>query len=147
MESNNGNMDLLVCFPIHISFQGGRKRIIPGAAPHIPAREPGRMPRITRLMALALHLQNLINRGVVKDYAQIASRFGLTRARVTQIMNLTMLAPEIQEEIIFLPRIMNGKDGVTERSIRRIASEPDWSSQMKEWAKVVMCLRNPHIDI
>ena len=55
------------------------------------------VPKITRLLVLGHHFERLVRDGVVKDYAEIAR---LTRARVTQIVNLTLLAPEIQEAIL-----------------------------------------------
>jgi len=129
---------LTFSFPMHVKMEGGRKRIMSGKVPdnEKPPCEPGRLPRITRLMALAIHLQKLISRGIVRDYAEIATLTGLTRARVTQIMNLTLLAPEIQEEILFLPRIIIGNDPIAERNIRHIASEPGWRRQKKEWAGI-----------
>lgn len=96
-------------------------------------RDPGRVPRISRLMALAIHLQKLIDNGAVHDYAEIARLTGLTRARVTQIMNLTLLAPEIQEEILFLPRVQNGRDPIAERNIRKIIAETFWPKQKLLW--------------
>jgi len=98
-------------------------------------REPGRVPRITRLMALAIHLQKLIDDGAVRDYAEIARLTGITRARVTQIMNLTLLSPEIQEQILFLPRVQNGQDPIAERNIRKITCETIWSKQKSLWAE------------
>jgi hypothetical protein len=61
-----------------------------------------RIPRITRLMALAIKFQDMIDRGEVRDYADIARLGYVTRARVTQIMNLLNLAPEIQENLLEL---------------------------------------------
>jgi len=84
-------------------------------------------------MALAIHLQKLIDDGAVRDYAEIARLAGLTRARVTQIMNLTLLAPGIQEEILFLPRIQNGRDPIAERNIRKITAESFWEKQKLLW--------------
>ena len=99
----------------------------------MPPVEPGRTPRVSRLMALAIHFDGLIKRGVVRDYADIA-RLGLvTRARVTQIMNLLLLAPDIQEEILFLPRIERGRDPITERHLRVISSIVDWGEQRSMW--------------
>jgi alkylated DNA nucleotide flippase Atl1 len=99
-------------------------------------RNTGRVPRIARLMALAIHLQKLIDAGAVRDYAEIARLTGLTRARVTQIMNLTLLAPGIQEEILFLPRVQNGHDPIAERNIRKITAEPIWINQKPLWEEV-----------
>ena len=54
-----------------------------------------RIPRIARLLALALHYEQLLQQGVVRDYAQLARREQVSRARITQIMNLRLLAPDI----------------------------------------------------
>ena len=70
----------------------------------------GRLPRITRLMALAIHFDGLIQSGAVKNYSELARLGNVTRARMTQIMNLLMLAPGIQEELLFLPRLEAGRD-------------------------------------
>ncbi|HOO51068.1 MAG TPA: hypothetical protein PLK94_07265, partial [Alphaproteobacteria bacterium] len=79
------------------------------------------------------HLQNLVDKGAIRDYAEIARLTGLTRARVTQIMNLNLLAPRIQEEILFMPRIHSGHDPITERDLRSITQEPLWDKQLKKW--------------
>jgi hypothetical protein len=88
-----------------------------------------RIPRITRLMALALKFQDMIDRGEVRDYADLARLGYVTRARLTQIMNLLLLAPDIQEQIL-LPG--SCKDPIivpTERVLRAVASAPDWLKQ------------------
>ena len=92
----------------------------------------GRTPRVAKLMALAIHLQGLVDQGVVKDYAEIARLTGLTRARVTQIMNLNLLAPKMQEDILFIPRVYQGHDRITERYLRSIVLEPLWAKQLKQ---------------
>ena len=48
-------------------------------------------------------------------------------------MSLLHLAPDIQEAILFLPRVESGKDPITERDIRPIAAIPDWKKQRREW--------------
>jgi len=88
-------------------------------------------------MALAIHLQTLVDQGVVRDYAEIARFTGLTRARVSQIMNLNILAPRIQEEIIFMPKIRSGHDPITERVLRSIALKPCWDLQLKAWQDLI----------
>lgn len=111
----------------------GRKMMRKGEIPAAPPVDPGRIPRVSRLMALAIHFDGLIRRGVVRDYADLA-RLGLvTRARVTQIMNLLLLAPDIQEEILFLPRIERGRDPITERHLRVISSIVNWGEQRRMW--------------
>jgi len=101
------------------------------------ATESGRMLRVTRLMALALRFEHLLERGAVRDQAELAELGHVTRARVTQIMNLLYLAPDIQEAILHLPRITSGKDPITEREVRAIAQEPDWRRQRERWAGLI----------
>ena len=48
---------------------------------------------------------------------------------MTQILNLLHLAPDIQEEILFLPRVTEGKDPIHEKMLRPIAAEVDWARQ------------------
>ncbi len=55
------------------------------------------------------------------------------RARVTQIMNLLQLAPEIQEALLFLPRTVKGRDPIRETHIRPIAAELEWRKQRRLW--------------
>ncbi len=110
----------------------GRKRKDgPGIGPQ--DIEPGNVPRITRLMALAIKFDGIVRRGEVRDYADLARLGYVTRARITQIMNLLNLAPDIQEEILFLPRTMKGRDPIRERDVRPIAAVPYWNRQRKMW--------------
>ena len=60
-------------------------------------------PRIARLMALAIRLDGLIREQTLPNYAAVARRGRVTRARMTQIMKLLHLAPDLQEHILFLP--------------------------------------------
>ena len=70
-----------------------------------PTRPRGRIPRVARLLALAHHFEELLDTGAVETQAELAELAKLTPARVTQIMNLLSLAPDIQEEILFLPPV------------------------------------------
>ncbi len=93
----------------------------------------GRIPRISRLMALAIRFDHLICDGVVADQAELARLGHVTRARLTQIMNLLNLAPDIQEEILFLPPRERGRDTFTEKQLRPIAATPSWAKQRPMW--------------
>jgi hypothetical protein len=95
--------------------------------------EPGNVPRISRLMALAIRFDDLIHRGEVEDYATLARLGHVTRARITQIMALLDLAPDIQEAILFLPRTTRGRDRITERNLRTIAGTAEWARQRQGW--------------
>lgn len=108
-----------------------RKELRAGEAP--PAAPAGRVPRVARLMALALRFDRLIRDGVVADQAELARRGHVSRARLTQIMNLLCLAPDIQEAILFLPATERGRDAITERELRPLAATPSWSKQRKMW--------------
>lgn len=109
----------------------GRKVMAEGREPTVP--DLGRVPRVSRLMALAIHMDELIQRGEVTDYAELARLAHVTRARVTQIMNLLHLAPDIQGNILALPRSRGGRDPIGEKMIRPITAVPDWRKQRKIW--------------
>ena len=115
----------------------GQKSLQSGAAPVVPVIEPGRVPRLSRLMALAIRFEKLVRDGVVRDYANLARLGNVSRARLTQIMNLLHLAPDIQEAILFLPRTERGFDPIPERRVRAITSVPDWRKQRRLWAAML----------
>ena len=120
-------------------FQSGRhtrKKLQDGEAkPPLPA---GRVPRVSRLMALAIRMDQLIRDGVVADQAELARLGHVSRVRLTQIINLLNLAPDIQEEIQFLPAMERGRDPLTERDLRPIAAELNWRRQRHLWAKRIV---------
>lgn len=118
---------------LHKKRDGKRIVLADGKAPQ-PKRPPiGRLPRITRYMALAIYYEDLIRKGHVHDYAEIATLGHVTRARITQIMNLRLLAPDIQEELITLDRVIKGRDSLSLRQFQTIALDNDWRSQRKQW--------------
>lgn len=122
---------------LHKKREGKRIVLAEGKAPQ-PKRPPiGRLPRITRYMALAVYYEDLVRKGHVHDYAEIATLGHVTRARVTQIMNLRLLAPEIQEELLTLDRVINGRDSLSLRQVQSIALENDWKTQRKEWRALI----------
>jgi len=87
-------------------------------------------------MALAIRFDGLIRSGAITDQADLARLGHVSRARVTQIMNLLHLASAIQEEVLFLPRVIAGRDAITERHLRAIAAEVDWASQVELWNQI-----------
>lgn len=104
------------------------ERLGPPEPPNGPKPGP-RIPRITRLMALAIKLQEMIDRGEIRDYVDVARLGYITRARASQIMNLTLLAPAIQEELLMGCEI-------TERYLRVVARETIWTSQLRLWKEM-----------
>ena len=109
----------------------GRKRLTEGEDRENPK---GRLPRVTKLMALAIRFEQLIRDGNVADYAELARLGQVSRARMTQIMNLLNLSPAIQEAILFLPRVEQGGDPVTERELRDVVGVEDWVEQQRLWS-------------
>jgi hypothetical protein len=68
--------------------------------------------------------------------AELAAKRGVTRARMTQIMSLLLLAPDIQEELLFLPRTARGFDPVTLRAMGYVCATPLWTEQRARWAEI-----------
>jgi len=94
---------------------------------------PERIPRIARLMALALKFEQMIAQSVVTDYGSLAALGHVSRARLTQIMNLRNLAPDIQEEILFLSATFVERCRISESSVRRLSSLLLWREQRARW--------------
>ena len=130
------NEHLKVVRKVHFAVRSkGRREILPGPEP-IKDMPTQRIPRISRLMALAIHFDNMIRCGGILDYAELSSLGHVSRARVSQIMNLLLLAPDMQEQILFLPPIEKGDDPITERDIRQIVAEVYWPKQRLLWQKI-----------
>lgn len=120
-----------------IRFDRGRKgrKVLKIGEARVPTPR-GRVPRVARLLALAHRFEKLIRDGEVRDYADLARLGHVTRARLTQIMNLLNLAPDIQEAILFLPPVTTGDDSIHERQLRPIVKVLDWGRQRRMWAGV-----------
>lgn len=117
----------------------GRKRIDREPPPE-PVAAEGRIPRVSKLMALAIHFQQLLQDGVVADQSDLARLTHVTQPRITQIMNLLLLSPEIQEEILHLPKVSEGKDPIHEKLLRPIAAELCFRKQREMWE--LICYSN-----
>ena len=94
---------------------------------------PPRVPRLARLLALARQLEGLVRHGTIRDYASLARLGQVSRARITQVMGLLLLAPDIQEEILFLPSTPSGRDAITLSHLQSIAWTPSWAKQRRLW--------------
>lgn len=119
----------------------GRKHMArPGATPPptdtLPSAPQGRLPRITRLMALAIKFDGYLRDGLVQDYAELARLGHISRARMSQIMDLTLLAPDIQSAVLELPRTVKGRDPIRERHLRPITAEAEWERQREQWRRL-----------
>ncbi|HEY7307856.1 MAG TPA: hypothetical protein VH643_00715 [Gemmataceae bacterium] len=129
---------ITIACPIHFRGRGrGNRRCLePGAKPEPVTREPGRVPRVARLLALALRIEEQVRKGELTSYSEVASLGHVTRARVSQIMNLLNLAPDLQEAILFLPRTERGRAPIILQQLQPIASILDWRKQRILWQQL-----------
>ena len=88
--------------------------------------------RVARLLALAHDIETRIEAGELRDYADVARAHGLTRARLTQVMNLLLLAPPIQEDVLHL-EVLPGREPISERDLRRVLQSLVWEEQIATW--------------
>src|SRR4051812_10904029 len=91
------------------------------------------IPRIARLMALAIRFEGRVREQRLRDYAELARLGSVTRGRMTQIMQLLHLAPDIQEQLLFLAET----PGLNERNLRAIVRHIDWSEQRRMFQALV----------
>jgi hypothetical protein len=122
--------------PVHFQRcgRGSRKEMHAGvAAAPLPA---GRVPRVARLMALALRFEELVRTGGVASYSTLAALGHVTRARISQIVSLLHLAPDIQEALLFLPTL-RGRDPVILADLMPLAASIDWRKQRRLWRQLL----------
>ena len=134
-----------VQFRFHFDKRAGRRRARSDSRrePNDAAAPETHDPRISRLLALAHHLEGEVRNGSVKNYAELASRMGITRARVTQILNLLHLAPDIQEAILSLPAAPRGRERISEHHLRPIAAQVLWHRQRQMWRQLKQPINRP----
>ena len=129
--------------PVRVEFQvhfkngrNGHKELQEGKAAPDPASERGNVPRVARLLALAHHFDGLLREGVVQSCSELAALTHVSRARITQIMNLLLLAPDVQEEILHLPPTVVGRDPIRETHLRPIVQVVGWPEQRRAWRRL-----------
>lgn len=120
-------------------FRRRSSRVTLTETPPLPKPEPVRRPaKVARMLALAHHLQGAVDRGLVADRAAVARKLGLTRARVTQLLDLLLLAPDLQEAALRLEAV-DGWDPMSEKTLRAVAHAGTWAEQRAAWAKLTLC--------
>jgi hypothetical protein len=87
-----------------------------------------RPARVAVMLALAHKIAAAITAGRLHDQADAARRLDLTRARITQLLALLALAPDLQERVLFLESI-DGIEPLTERALRRTIRTWSWDTQ------------------
>lgn len=99
-----------------------------------------RVPRIARLMALAIHADRLIRDGQVADQSALARLLHISQPRATQLLNLNHLAPDLQEQLLHQPAADRGREPIHERLLRPIVAEPNWNRQRAMWKQMKLAL-------
>ncbi len=129
---NKPNSTVEIQFPLHAI---GRAPGRPGPS---DAQRPGngRLARVTQVMALAIQFQDMIQRGEARDYADLARLGCLTRERMSQIMELVWLAPDIQQEILEFPPTGAPHFPISEVAVRKIADHLSWADQRVHWREL-----------
>ncbi len=114
-------------FRVHFTRgRSGKRELHIGERAELPQPRQPKPRRVAKLMALAIYLDDQLRRGVYRDYAHIASVAQVSRARVSQIMDLLFLAPDLQKALIMHePRAARW----TERTLRMMPRHPDWQDQ------------------
>jgi hypothetical protein len=110
----------------------------PRGSQHADVRIPerGNRPRVAEVLALAIGFDDLIRRGLARDHADLARLGCISKERISQIMRLLWLAPDIQQEILTLPRTPRGRFQVGEVAVREVASMRLWSEQRVAWCRL-----------
>ena len=101
--------------------------------PPEPPPEPVHRPaRVARMLALAHRLEAAIERGEYANRAEVARQLGFTRARLSQLLDLTLLAPDIQERVLAL-QALDGREPLAERALREVVRHEGWTEQRAAW--------------
>lgn len=114
-----------------------RRTIKPASeAPDQKPKRRGKIPRVTRLMALAIQFNEMLRSGEARDATELAMLYDITQPRMSQIRALALLAPDIQEAILNLPAETEGRSPITEKLLRPMCSEIDFDRQREMWRRL-----------
>ena len=97
---------------------------------------PSRVPRIAQLVALAWHIDGLVQSGTLTSYAAAARLGHVSRARLSQIVSLLNLAPDLQEQLLFLRHPPRGRPLLALRHVLSVATALDWPEQRRRWRQL-----------
>jgi ParB-like chromosome segregation protein Spo0J len=115
----------------HRVQRGHGKRFVQEPPPG-PVHRPA---RVAVMLALAHKIQDAIDRGTVRDRAEVARRLGFTRARITHLLDLILLAPDLQERVLEFEAI-DGVQPTSERALRVVAHAGSWEEQRGRWREI-----------
>ena len=73
----------------------------------------------------------MIQSGQIMDMQQLAKLCQVSQQRVSQILSLSLLAPDVQEKTLLLPKVTKGKATIHEKLLRPIATQSEWKTPQK----------------
>jgi hypothetical protein len=91
---------------------------------------------VVELLHKAIEWRRQLDTGELQNQAEIARREGMTRARVTQVMGMLRLPPEIQHEVLAAPHAIR-RPAITERTIRPLTQIKDRKDQRDHFQKLI----------
>jgi hypothetical protein len=100
------------------------------------------VPHLARLMALAIRCDTLVRSGEIKDYAELAELAHVSRPRITQVLNLLHLSPDIQEQILYMEARPRGRGAILLSHLQPLAAILDWSTQRRRWRALQRCVEH-----
>jgi hypothetical protein len=119
------------------NWEGTLTCAVPKTCRQVPPTSAGRLPRVSRWMALALHFDTLLRDGALAGQRELARLGQVSAARVSQILSLVHLAPDIQEQLLFLPPVHGGRDPVLLRQLQPLAAMALWEQQRRKWLRLM----------
>jgi hypothetical protein len=134
VETRNKEGLRVLSFPLAAIRRQPFTRITPPPPKPVPKRRPA---RVAQMLALAHDLQDKLDRGEHKDQAAVAREMGLTRGGLTRLLDLTLLAPDIQEEILHLEAV-DGREPLAERALRPVIRLRAWPQQREAWRRIFL---------
>ncbi len=129
-------MTLAITTTLHRARRG-RATAFQIVAPSPPEPKTVRTPaRVALLLALAATIDLAIDNSRLASQREAARCLGLSPARITQLLAMLQLAPDLQEQILLLEAV-DGLEPITERQLRPLTRVLDWSEQRAMWRQLV----------
>ena len=122
------NTSIIIRGTLPLRRRGSAPEHDPMSATETTKASSPRIPRIAQLLALARHIDDLVRSGTLGGYAAAARLGHVSRARMSQILALLNLAPDLQEQLLFLQRPTRGRTATVLRQVLHVAAALDWAA-------------------
>ena len=137
------NTSIIIRGTLPLRRRGSAPEHDPMSATETTKASSPRIPRIAQLLALARHIDDLVRSGALGSYAAAARLGRVSRARMSQILALLNLAPDLQEQLLFLQRPARGRAAPVLRQVLQVAAALDWDEQRRRWRRLQRANRQP----